>query len=1114
MNIRTKILCIKMLPRILLVAASVFLALLSFGSAQADPPDPLADAFAQPPEAARPRTWWHWVSGNVSREGITADLEAMKRIGLGGAQIFTVDQSDVHGPVKFMSPEWRELVRYAFKEADRLHLEISMEGCDGWSESGGPWVTPKESMQKVVWAERQVSGPLFLPLDLPQPETVRGFYRDIATFAFPTPVGSVLKPVKITANDPHFDGDALLHADSAGATLHFDQLEGDQWVQCEYDWPVAIRSVQFTMTGELGTPAWQVQTSEDGDNFSRVAVVSSGGYAVFDPRTVRFVRLLRSRGTAKEYTITRLQFNQTALPQPQARAGLQVSTNANRFIDPPGSREQTVDPASVVNLTGKKDWQVPEGDYTILRLGHTSTGVTTHPSTEAGLECDKLSAVAVRHHLENMFGPVMADSPSMVGHTFRYLLLDSWEALGENWTPDLLAQFTRRRGYDPTPWLPTLTGVLLGSADQTQRFLWDYRHTLGELVAEMHYGTAQQFAHEHGMELMAEAPGIGLPTVADDLLCKKYTDVPMGEFWVNKTRDENIDDPKEAASAAHVYGKPLAAAESFTSEPGTAAWKNDPYSLKALGDQEFCLGINRFIFHRYAHQPWLDRRPGMSMGPWGINFERTNTWWEPGRAWIEYLTRCQALLQRGQFVADFCYFYGEDVPVGVQHHELKPAPPEGYAYDVCNADALLNLMAVQQGRIVLPGGMNYRALVLPDAQRMSLPVLRKIAALVQAGATVYGPKPLHSPSLTGYPASDEELTRLGNEVWGDCDGQNAREHAYGQGKIAQGSPLVSVVQVKPDFSSAQGGLSFIHRQEALAEVYFIANSKPEAVDTTCTFRVTGKVPELWYSDTGKHEVLAFYQDANGQTTLPLHLDPVGSVFVLFRREASDPSTRATAIKRNGENILGKNGGSAVGLPVSEEGQVALTVFKDGDYEVTTGTGQTKHATVSSLPDGQVLTGPWQVTFPPNLGAPATATLESLTSWTVSPDEGVKYFSGTATYQKEFSVPAKDLGAGRRCYLDLGAVRNLAEVTVNGKDCGILWKEPFRAEITDAIHSGTNHLEVEVTNLWPNRLIRDQQLPENQRITWTSVSLYKPTDPLLPSGLLGPVIVVPAEKVTF
>jgi hypothetical protein len=261
-----------------------------------------------------------------------------------------------------------------------------------------------------------------------------------------------------------------------------------------------------------------------------------------------------------------------------------------------------------------------------------------------------------------MFGPVMADSPASVGKTLKCILLDSWECGCENWTAELPAEFRKRRGYDLIPWLPTLTGSIIGSAEQTQRFLWDYRRTLADLLAENHYGEIQKYAREHGMGLTSEATGIDMPTVADQLLCKKYCDIPMGEFWVNRKRDDNIDDPKEAACAAHLYGQNIASAESFTSVAETAAWKNDPYSLKALGDQKFCLGVNRFVFHRYAHQPWLDRKPGMSMGPWGINFERSNTWWDQGSAWMDYLSRCQYLLQQGVFRADLCYFYGEGFP--------------------------------------------------------------------------------------------------------------------------------------------------------------------------------------------------------------------------------------------------------------------------------------------------------------------------------------------------------------------------------------------------------------------------------------------------------------------
>ena len=1068
-----------------------------------DQPDPMADQFAHPPESAKPWTWWHWISGNISKEGITADLQAMKQIGLGGAQIFTVDQSAVKGPVKFMSPEWKALAAYALTEAGRLHLTISMEGCDGWSESGGPWVPVSESMQKVVWTERQVTGATKVALDLPQPETVLNYYEDIAMFAFPTLEGSTpVAPAAVTSSDLAFDG----------KTLTVETPNAPQWIQYEYAAPVTFRSVDLEGPAERPAASWQVQSSDDGIHFQKIGSVDVAGSTFPTAITAKFLRIWRPNVAAKtkHIFIKSLTFGGAVLDNIKARSGMTTSIAADEFKAMNLSPRDVIDPKALINLTGKHEWDAPAGNWTILRIGHTSTGATTHPSTAAGLECDKLSPVAVQHHIENMFGPVFADSPSFVGNTLKNILLDSWEAGCENWTPRMAADFKERRGYDLAPWLPALTGKVIGSAELTQRFLWDYRRTLADLVAEEHYGVIQQYAHDHQMGLASEASGIGMPTVADQLLCKKYTDIPMGEFWTNRSRDGNIDDTKEAASAAHIYGKQIAAAESFTSTPNTAAWKNDPYSLKALGDEEFCLGINRYCFHRYAHQPWMDRLPGMSMGPWGINFERTNTWWEPGSAWISYITRCEDLLQQGDFVADLCYEYGEGAPMCVRHAALDPAPPGGFDYDVCNADILLNYMTVENGLIALPSGMRYRVLVLPPSDRMTVPALKKVASLVQAGATVYGPRPLHSPSLAG--GGDDELTRIADQVWGACDGKTVTEHAYGKGKIVWGEPLEKALGVGADFSFTQGDLLFIHRRAEAADIYFVSNQQPQEITTQCRFRVGSEVPEIWHPDTGAHETAALYQSGTASTTLPLHLDPSGSVFVIFRHQTSEPAP-VTGMKLDGSDVWTNEQNPPATLPSVSNGAIQFTAFKSGTYELTSGSAATMKAEVAPLPAPEEITGAWQIDFPPNLGAPGHATFDHLISWTDSPDEGVKYFSGTAAYNKDFSLPDGFAGKDRRIYLDLGAVKNLARVTVNGKDLGVLWKPPFRADITEAVHAGSNHLEIKVTNLWPNRLIGDQKLPEAKRITWASVSLYKAGSPLLPSGLLGPVMVIPAQEVS-
>lgn len=1104
---------------LLLMAFSVTSGLASSSS------NSLEEGFDHPSESAKPRTWWHWVSGNVTKEGITADLEAMKEIGLAGAQIFTVDQSSVKGPVRFMSSEWRNLMHFAMEEAARLNLELAVEGCDGWSESGGPWVTPAESMQKVVWSQRDVRGGTMITLDLPQPETIRNHYRDIGLFAFLTPERTLIPPpVRITSSDPTFDGNKLFHGSER--PLVFKATKDPNWIEFEYEKPVSPQSVLLNTSldpWERKKLFTEFQAADEKGNFSKVCNLTNGLSENFPPVTSKKFRLWRDALKGNDSINEGLEENENRIPILEislgdgclhgfeAKAGMQSkSPFLNTFEEIRLKQSQLIDPKDIINLSGKKEWNAPTGNWTILRIGHTSTGATTHPSTTPGLECNKLSPEAVQNHLGNMFGPLIADSPKAVGTTFREILLDSWECGCENWTEDLPAEFKKRRGYDLTPWLPALTRKIVGSPEQSQRFLWDYRRTLADLLAEVHYGGTQQFAHEHGMLLTSEASGIGLPTVADQLLCKKFCDVPMAEFWVNSSREGNIDDPKEAASAAHLYGQNIASAESFTSIPKTAAWKNDPYSLKALGDEEFCLGVNRFVFHRYAHQPWLDRKPGMSMGPWGINFERTNTWWKPGSAWISYLSRCQELLQRGRFVADLCYFYGEGVPVCVRHASLTPAVPKGYDYDVCNADVLLNMMQVNDGNITTPSGMSYRLLVLPPADRMTLPVLKKIAQLVADGASVYGPKPLHSPSLGGYPDAEKELTELAGNLWGDCDGKTIHEHAFGKGRILWGMPLEKALGVPPDFSAQSGDLLFIHRVDKSSDLYFLSNQGTNAFTTDCSFRAAGRIPELWHPDTGKKESVALYTQTNGITTLPIHFDPVGSVFVVFRKPSS--SNALSSVTYDGVKQFTGGPDALIGIPVWKGDRVELLASKNGAYDCLFDSGKSIAAKVLLLPASQGLTGPWKLSFPPKSGAPEHVLLDRLISWTDYPEDGVKYFSGTAAYSRKFRAPSEYRGKGMRLFLDLGSVKNLAEVSLNGKSMGILWKEPFRVEITDALSEGENTLSIKVTNLWPNRLIGDQKLAEKDRITWASVSQYKADSPLLPSGLLGPVKLIPAKRV--
>jgi hypothetical protein len=1090
-----------MRPTIVRPIGLIALALLLAPPQPAAATDALESGFLNPPESAKPRTWWHWVSGNISREGITADLEAMKSIGLAGAQIFTVDQSDVKGPVGFMSPEWRQLVHHALSEGNRLGLEMAMENCEGWNESGGPWVTPAESMQKVVWTEAEIAGGQRVALSLPQPLTVRGYYADIAVLAFPSIAGDVpVEPLRITTPEG-----------AAGAVIAVPPPSPDrpQWIQLEFAKPMSFRTLRIGTTKVLhgllpGSPPWELQVGDDGLKFRTVCAIPERGTISFDEVTGRYYRLWLPVMPPKD---TELAFNELSLlegvriDKVEAQTGMTVDRSFREFSTAIFPAASIIPAGAVIDLTGRTDWDAPPGDWTVVRIGHTSTGKTNYPAAPAtaGLECDKLSAAAVADHFQlGMLGAVIADNGPLVGRSLRYVLCDSWEAGCENWTPLMRAEFMRSRGYDLQPWLLTLTGRVVDSQETTQRFLWDFRRTLADLVAKNHYGTLQRLAHQNHMGLTAEAVGINMPTVADQLQCKGYTDVPMGEFWVGSNWPglTPIDDTKEAACAAHIYGQNIAAAEAYTALPQFSDWAQDPYSLKALGDLEFCLGINRFVFHRYAHQPWLDRKPGMSMGPWGTNFERTNTWWEPAAAWMTYLSRCQYLLQQGIFSADACYYYGEGAPVDVKPAWLTPKLPSGFDYDVCNTEILLR-MAVKDGRIVLPSGMTYRVLVLPDSDRMTVPVAEKIRDLVKAGATVVGPRPTRTPSLTGYPACDDTLRAIAAEAWGASGGHSVTN-----------APLSAILGVAPDFASDDGILRFIHRRAGGAEIYFVSNQATNEVTAGCTFRVAGKVPELWHPDTGRVETAAFYASKDGRTTLPLHLDPAGSVFVIFQKPdaGTDP---IVAMSESRQVFPASQTDSAAPLPdapVYRDGQVILTAWKSASYRFVTASGRTLAARAIDVPPPRLLAGAWTVAFPPNLGAPSSMTMDPLASWTGSMEPGIKFFSGTATYLKYFDLPDASFGPGLRQFLDLGAVRNLARVELNGRDLGVLWKEPFRVEITAFARPGANHLAIRVTNLWPNRMIGDLSVPPAQRVTWASVEPYTATSPLLPSGLLGPVMI--------
>ncbi len=716
---------------------------------------------------------------------------------------------------------------------------------------------------------------------------------------------------------------------------------------------------------------------------------------------------------------------------------------------------------------GSLAWDVPEGKWTILRMGYGLTGAKNRPATAAGsgLEVDKLSRKHVEAYLHGYTDPINKALGPLYGKSLRYVLMDSWEAGMQNWTEEMLSEFRQRRGYDPTPYLPALTGRVVESAEVSDRFLWDFRRTLADMFADCHYGTIAELLRKQGIGVYAEAAGVSMEVIEDTLFNKSKVDIPMGEFWVGVMHPDlqYYADVHGAASASHAYGKNLVAAESFTGGGYEA-----PYTLKKVGDYWFAQGVNRIVFHTSAHQP-LDTKPGNTMV--GTHINRNITWAEQAGDFMAYLARNSFMLQQGLFVADLAYLLHEGAPSSQPFWGagLQPEPPDGYNYDCINADVLLNRLSVgQDGRMVLPDGMSYRVLVLPQIDRMTPPVLKKIRELVAGGATVVGPKAVKSPSLVGYPDADGELQSLAADVWGDLDGVSRNQRFYGKGRVVWGLPLADVLaslQLPKDFESSRpldADLPWIHRRVGDADIYYLANRTDRPQDIQARFRVAGKEAELWHPDTGQVEP-ADYVIIQDRTTVSLHLAEREAVFVVFRQAAGSPSRT---------------------LPRPET-VVAATVD-----------------------------GPWDVSFLPNLGAPANIQLAQLEPWSANSDEGVKYYSGTATYSKAVQAPDAWFRPGAKVLLDLGRVNDIAEVSLNGTPLATLWKPPYRLDLTGALRPGENRLEIKVTNQWTNRMMGDR-LAQSGKAVLTGggaqagmIGARGGAARTVPqSGLLGPVTVV-------
>jgi hypothetical protein len=1097
--------------------------------------DGLFEGFRHPPQSARPLVWWHWMNGNITQEGVRLDIEWMHRIGLTGFQTFDVSRATpqvVDHRLAYMTPGWKDAFRYATNLANQLGMEEAIGGSPGWSETGGPWVPPAQGMKKYVWSETLVEGgePFTSTLKHPPPNTgafqnagVRDilpapdgaaklpqFYADAAVVAYRKRGGGDQRAqslnAKISASAGSPDLSLLADGDlEKTASLPIPEEGQSVWIQYEFAQASTIRSITIAtrevglfealITG-VGNPERSLQVSDDGRNFRQVAKLLGGGApqltVSFSPVTARYFRVVFKRvslpqpptwasgldlrsfrskipPTPKNYEVAELVLHEEArVNHFEDKAAFSPVGDLYEFATPPVSRNQSIPQSEVIDLTSKMrpdgtlDWTPPAGEWVVLRLGYSLLGITNHPATAeaTGLEVDKLNGEFVKNYMNAYLDSYKETvGGGMMGKRgIRYMITDSWEAGSQNWTDDMIVQFRKMRGYDPIPWMPVLAGRIVESSEASDKFLWDFRKTIADLIADEHYGQIHASLKERGMRLYSESHESGRAFVADGMEVKKLADIPMGAMWT-QTPDANRQqygynaDDRESASVAHIYGQNIAAAESFTA--AAAPWGWSPATLKPTADQEMLNGINRFVIHESAHQPMIGKAPGLTLGPFGQWFNRNETWAEQAGPWIDYLARSSYMLQQGHFAADIVYFYGEDSNLTAIFANKAPDLPAGYGFDYINADALIHKLTVTDDRVTTRSGMSYRLLVLdPYSRHMSLPVLRALRSLAQAGAVIAGPKPTDTPSLADDSA---EFERLAVELFGDGTGV----HIVGKGKVYAGVDAVTALHnlnISADFECSHtlsdSRIEFIHRVTSDADIYFIDNRSDHNNTFNATFRVAGRKPELWRAEGGTVEPVS-YQIAEGHTQIPLSLEAWGSEFVVFRHRISAPS-------------------------FSEPMKV-----------------ETSLATVE---------GPWKVTFQPDRGAPNSITFPQLISWSTSSLPGVKYYSGGATYTNTIDAPAAWFVTGSHLWLDLGDVKDLASVSVNGKDVGLTWHVPYRVDLASALKPGKNSLVITVTNLWVNRLIGDQQ-PNAIKYTYADVTPYHADSPLLPSGLLGPVQII-------
>ena len=1052
----------------------------------------LESGFKTTPDSIQTSVYWYWISDNISEEGVIKDLYSMKKAGINRAFIGNIGLDEVpYGKVKMLSEDWWKIIHTALKTATKLNIEIGIFNSPGWSQSGGPWVKAENAMRYLASSELMVKGPIKLSQKLEKPNEL---FQDVKVIAYPAP-----KDNHLVLNEKNAIISSLTKVE--GLSNLFDSNKSTGVTMAEGD----VMTIDFQAKESFTARSISIQTLEVPivANASLQIKKTNGEYVTikdfdvirsnpslqvgFTPYAPVVVSIPATTTTDFRLIIKNIKPSDWWVAPKKSLSGISEiklisSPRVEEYAEKTmakmcpspfpaydeylwATQAEVDDKATVIdgskvidiskNMTadGTLNWDVPAGNWVIVRTGMTPTGTKNSPaSPEAtGYEVDKMSKEHTEMHFYGHMGEILKRIPEADRKCFKVVVQDSYEQGGQNFTDSFLELFKERFGYDAIPYLPVYQGMVVNSQQASDRFLWDMRRMVADKIAYDYVGGLRDISHKYGLRTWLECYGHwGFP--GEFLMYGGQSDEIAGEFWSEGTLGDTEN--RSATSCGHIYGKNKISSESFTC--GGAAFSRGPANLKQRGDKFFAEGINNTLLHVYISQPYEDKNPGINAG-FGNEFNRKNTWFSQLDVFTQYLKRCNFMLQQGLNIADVAYFIGEDVPK--MTGSTDPALPVGYQFDYMNAEVIEKYMTVKNGLITLPHGTQYRIMVLPKLDNMRPELLAKIKQLVNDGAVVLGPAPSHSPSLQNQPMADQQVQQLAKELWGNVDGINVTSRKVGKGMIMSGLDMkqaFALINCIPDCKLPEdNSIHYGHRSTKDEEIYFVSNQTNETKIVTPEFRVKGLQPELWEATNGSMRKLPAFAQNENSTAVPLKLAPNESVFIVFRN-ACEKSAATTLDANYPAPVL-----------INEIGT------------------------------------PWTVQFDNSQRGPVKPQIfKTLTDWTTSTNDSIKYYSGTATYSNQFKV--KKVAKGQKVLIALGNVTAMAKIYVNGQYTGGLWTPPYELDITEFVKKGNNDLKIEVVNNWMNRLIGDMKIPENERPTWAPVVPYNADSPLQPSGLFGPV----------